>query len=101
MSFNNVIRPSTTEALNPAFVTGEPGEKAALLEARVTQLEEERPKIVRMLQQMESLVRESLSKQSELEKDVQRMQESLERQTKSEEFLGVLSSYVEMLEDRA
>ncbi|KAG1853366.1 hypothetical protein F4604DRAFT_1686366 [Suillus subluteus] len=72
--------PSTAETLTATFVTGEQGKTTALLNARVTQLEEEWPKIIIMLKKMERLVRESLSKQRELEEDVQNMQESLKKQ---------------------
>jgi hypothetical protein len=79
MSTNNVAlitEPSTNKTLTPIFV----GATVAQLNARVTQLEEARPRINKMLQEMERLVQASLLKQRELEKYVQEMQDSFLKQ---------------------
>ncbi|KAG2741501.1 hypothetical protein P692DRAFT_20880056 [Suillus brevipes Sb2] len=83
MATNNVSlisEPSNNEALPAMLVTGKQSATAAQLNARVAQLEEERPRINKMLQDMERLVKESLSRQRGLENYVQKKHEFFQRQ---------------------
>jgi hypothetical protein len=73
--------PSNNAATPATLVTGKRSATEAQLNARVAQLEEERPRIMKMLQDMEKLVKESLSRQRELEAYVQKKQEFFQRQS--------------------
>jgi hypothetical protein len=75
-----ISAPSNNEALPAMLVTGKQSATEAQLNARVAQLEEERPRIMKMLQDMEKLVKESLLRQRGLEAYVQKKQEFFQKQ---------------------